>query len=820
MSKNTLPWLIPALVIAAVLLLLVMSTQLFNDSPRAVPSEPDQHSSGMANPAVHPSVRAPLDADGRRPLGATSALTSDPGQEGPDAQAVCTFSFKCFSDSAHPIRNLRAVFWSLAADIYEPAALVTDADALTTTEPLPQPDGYLLLTADGHEPCRVRAAGVGSVDLGLIRLRSGRETEIIVTGPAGEPVAGARIGRLPVEAELPRNGQRFFEYGALDTPHNEICRTDQYGRAMLALRSNAKLFVSHESYAVRFVVAGVARDDSAPRTVRVTLPELRRVTLIVDSPAAAYLRQTRAELAIGCGPLTRISHIVIGKSIDVGLDPDHASRLRLSIPVCEVSSITVGPDDPGPIVIRIGPLQAKYGIVLAEDGNGIQVPIRNLSGPFQYLALSDGRLLVAGSEGAQDITFAAAHAGEPARAYSSRITLDGTFQAPTAVTLRAQRALHLEGVVAEDSGGGLGGALVQVYAGGNLSVLHNAAAPDAAARTDSNGRYKIPLPCGLHWIVSASSDGCSVESSVVGPADDWTSVDFALTAGFDVAGRVIDHGGRPASFALVLLQRDGEDDPNRLVTADAAGAFTFRQVAGGSYLIRGLAEALDPATIQSCPDTAGAWRRTLQREALSGSVVEIARETEGLVVVADDPGTSPVESLTVRCVASDSSLVYRLLLVPLFDSGYFAGPQQLIGADGEVVFGCIMGGRYVAVVVGVDGEVTALELLEVGRSSQAVDLAVGHGSIGVSPDAAAAGWQIVEVRHELVSLAAQSPLSGQEIAQWSARLTQRHAAGILVAEHLVPGQYDVRMRRPGTDNEFLQTGVAVRIGEATPVEPR
>jgi hypothetical protein len=105
------------------------------------------------------------------------------------------------------------------------------------------------------------------------------------------------------------------------------------------------------------------------------------------------------------------------------------------------------------------------------------------------------------------------------------------------------------------------------------------------ADSDSEGRYQLRLPSGVHALF-ASADGYAPATQSLDMSFDRTK-DFILQPAARISGRVVTAEGRvPVAGAQVAGHRDGWRDPvqDPVVTTDERGVFVLHALLPGTYM--------------------------------------------------------------------------------------------------------------------------------------------------------------------------------------------------------------------------------------------
>lgn len=197
---------------------------------------------------------------------------------------------------------------------------------------------------------------------------------------------------------------------------------------------------------------------------------------------------------------------------------------------------------------------------------GAEVKAEGSYGSARSSSNEDGTFAIAGLRRG---TYAVAAQLDAMRAWAGG---DLTRRAPRPVVLSLARPGTLSGVVRDDAGAPVAGAVV---IGQSRDMRRE--------KTDSDGRYFLELPEGSwgFWALADGFIGSSVAIVHVIAGEEYRS-DFTLGTTSVVSGMVIDEEGIPVGGGRVLARRHAPDERTDYTTIEADGAFAFA-LAPGAY---------------------------------------------------------------------------------------------------------------------------------------------------------------------------------------------------------------------------------------------
>lgn len=152
----------------------------------------------------------------------------------------------------------------------------------------------------------------------------------------------------------------------------------------------------------------------------------------------------------------------------------------------------------------------------------------------------------------------------------------------------------VSGTVGDVGGGGIEGAQVELQ---RSQALLSGDASRLIALANADGRYQITLPDGT-WSATASHDDYTSETRSFAVTGAPLDIDFVLTPGGVIRGRVIARGdGKPVAGARVdaMNERLVDGAAYADATTDADGRFVLRGLAPGSVSVRARASGLGTA---------------------------------------------------------------------------------------------------------------------------------------------------------------------------------------------------------------------------------
>ncbi|HEY0082254.1 MAG TPA: TonB-dependent receptor, partial [Pyrinomonadaceae bacterium] len=160
----------------------------------------------------------------------------------------------------------------------------------------------------------------------------------------------------------------------------------------------------------------------------------------------------------------------------------------------------------------------------------------------------------------------------------------------------------------------------------------------------------------------------------------------AQTVGVSLSGRVLDQFGAAVEGAAVTLRQENRNDESTVMT-DAAGAFTFGQLAPGSYRLRATSQgfALVDQEVSVRAGTSNNVELTLQAASLAEAVVVTSSSIAGIPEVVERiPGSVEVlerETLELSRVFTSSEALRKVSGVNVRDEEGF-GLRPNIGIRG------------------------------------------------------------------------------------------------------------------------------------------
>jgi protocatechuate 3,4-dioxygenase beta subunit len=196
------------------------------------------------------------------------------------------------------------------------------------------------------------------------------------------------------------------------------------------------------------------------------------------------------------------------------------------------------------------------------------------------------------------------------------------------VEVRLDRGARVRGKVTSTDGQPLPGAMVSVVEQG---MRRPGGAADRAT-TDADGMYELSsVPPGDRNIAFSKDGFVSVTKSVATTAGKESSLDAALDAGRELAGRVIDESGQPVAAADVRVQGQGV----RGSQSDSDGSFTIAGLREGKFTLvahkNGYVDAHQEVDVAAQPNVT----LTLGRGAtVSGRITGLSAEELGYVMVS------------------------------------------------------------------------------------------------------------------------------------------------------------------------------------------
>jgi protocatechuate 3,4-dioxygenase beta subunit len=299
-------------------------------------------------------------------------------------------------------------------------------------------------------------------------------------------------------------------------------------------------------------------------------------------------------------------------------------------------------------------------------------------------------------------------------------------------------------------------------------VVSNQRTPPARAITDDDGNYRLTkVPPGSYnlmpytpafGVANEASFGQPGKSVTVGEGEEVDRVDFSLTKGGVVTGRVIDGEGRPVIEQHVNLTR--VDERGQRMLSSYFNPFMFSTDDRGVYRLYGLTPGRYKVSVGDAPDSGSVrfgfggatYKRTFYPDVADearATVIEVPAGGEATDVDIRLVGASKTFMATGRIVDADSGKPLPNLI---YGFGALMGQQSTIGsygwtnnrtnADGQFRIEGLNAGRYAAFVVATeqidfysepavfevnDSDVSGLEI-KVHRGSSITGAVVIEGS--------------------------------------------------------------------------------------------
>lgn len=365
------------------------------------------------------------------------------------------------------------------------------------------------------------------------------------------------------------------------------------------------------------------------------------------------------------------------------------------------------------------------GRVVREDGRAIEGAIVALGAADGFgrgtpvVAISDGN----GAWRAPEV---------PAGRWGVAVQAEGYLAAQVPIVVEDEARVGVEVVLAP--GGTLVCGEVRDVAGreiGGARVAFELPWGDEVwiAIADADGRYQISLEDG-EWRASVEHDEHASAQRVVALGGIPLEVDFSLSPGAVIRGRVVDADGRPVPDARVRASRR---EASVEVAADEQGAFELRRVPGGVASISASGPGFASAEPVEIEVEAGAQLEavTVQVErafSISGRVVAagasagIAGVAVGAASRASELGTTTTaEDGSFRLVGARPGryqlLAYHGGYVPMFGAGVEVIDRDVDGVVVELAAGATLSGRVEPAAVAS----LTLELTEDARRSARAD---------------------------------------------------------------------------------------------------
>ncbi|MBA3460576.1 MAG: carboxypeptidase regulatory-like domain-containing protein [Deltaproteobacteria bacterium] len=206
------------------------------------------------------------------------------------------------------------------------------------------------------------------------------------------------------------------------------------------------------------------------------------------------------------------------------------------------------------------------------------------------------------------------------------------------LTIKLRKGLPVSGVVVDDTGAPIGGAVVDLIEEDWGVDVRPAREPRA---TDARGRFTLgALAPGRHRLLAVDGEHAPTRSSVVVTDRAVDGIVIVMAAGGRIAGRVVDRDKQPVPFATVKIAaigRNGELDNHRQTTTDKGGVFAMQGLARTKLRVRAESDAAASRLIDIDLDA--------DRIADLELVLDVAGTISGVVV---DAAGRPVPEITVR----------------------------------------------------------------------------------------------------------------------------------------------------------------------------
>ncbi len=535
----------------------------------------------------------------------------------------------------------------------------------------------------------------------------------VVTGPDGQPVAGAAVRALNERAELPR------------APVNT--KTDASGRFRLSLDSSAPFTLHVEaaglaSTTLRHLrpgtpvkvalarggwIEGAVRETTGGAPVAGATVEAREEMRgaggnVWDSDAGVVRAATDAKGAYRLEGLASGLYTVTASARGVG------RAERRNVPLGRAADLLLMPGG------------TVSGTVTETSGKAVEGATVRLVAISRYGAIPDAALLTRTDARGDYAVYGLAPAeyrvvgrhAEMAAAVSSPVALDREAEARVDLVMSAPSTVR---------GRLLGG---EKPVRGRVVLLETAGAPagdlrldDLVAEAGPDGVFALRLGRGTHVLeVRAPGYGPQrVDADVPSAAATVDLGDVALQVGIAIRGHVRDSAGRPIEGAEVQTWSE-----------ETAQTFSARADAGGAYVLAGLAPGMYSLTAHA----AGMGRAERRAEA-GASGVDIVLQPAGAITgtVVDDAGR-PIQGFRVATRATTRG-------------GYGGPPPQTFGAaDGRFTLEDVTEGSYVVEVSAPDRAAAAVSGVKVGAGATVdvgtVRLGAGGSVRGVVVDASSA----------------------------------------------------------------------------------
>ncbi|HJZ68516.1 MAG TPA: carboxypeptidase regulatory-like domain-containing protein, partial [Blastocatellia bacterium] len=299
-------------------------------------------------------------------------------------------------------------------------------------------------------------------------------------------------------------------------------------------------------------------------------------------------------------------------------------------------------------------------------------------------------------------------------------------------------------------------------------VVSNQRTPPARAITDDDGNYRLTkVPPGSYSVIpytpafvvaNEGSFGQPGKSVTLGEGEEVDRVDFSLTKGGVVTGRVIDGEGRPVIEQPVNLTR--VDERGQRMPSSYFNPYMFSTDDRGVYRLYGLTPGRYKVSVGDAPESGSVrigfggatYKRTFYPDVADearATIIEVPAGGEAADVDIRLVGASKTFVATGRVVDADSGKPLSNLM---YGFGALMGQQSSIGAygwtsnrtnaEGQFRIEGLNAGRYAAFVVANeqvdfysepavfevnDSDVSGLEI-KVRRGSSISGLAVIEGS--------------------------------------------------------------------------------------------
>jgi hypothetical protein len=394
---------------------------------------------------------------------------------------------------------------------------------------------------------------------------------------------------------------------------------------------------------------------------------------------------------------------------------------------------------------------------------------------------------------------------------------------------------------------------VTVLARDTQSNLPEAEAIKARAVTDAEGYYKLTgLAAGNYIVVPRTPTHVVRESFVrngepgrsvtLGEGESVEKIDFTLTKGGVITGRVIDHEGKPVVGERVSLWTVNEQGQAvgfwirnfRMLEIDDRGVYRVYGLPAGRYKIS--AGSTNDAVSLCYGCGKNYLRRTFYpnvTEEAAAHIVEVTPGGEATGIDITLAGSLKSFDVLARVVDAETSQPVAGvqcgygLLSPDGKQMYSSSYGMMSGANGEVYFHGFLPGRYGAFTVGLPGyysDVTVFEITDSDLKNIEIKMRRGASLSGQivlngSPDAAAlARLRQMQIYAHII----ESP----ELVASITRQFKQAPDGSFTLTGLPPGRAHLNLdyhanRESGFailgvehNGAFAREGIAVKAGEA------